>query len=136
MPEPLNPGSDEDSWLQDAELIMQATLDKVEVSDKKTSAKEKKASLEKSSTTVNKESTSDSEPTSAITEMAFPPFFKISSRTELASFSFDLEFITTDAPLEANRIAVAFPMLRPEPVTKAILSFSGRLSGMVGTYYI
>ena len=34
MPEPLNPGSDEDRWLQDAELIMQATLDKEEVSEK------------------------------------------------------------------------------------------------------
>ena len=34
MPEPLNPGSDEDRWLLDAELIMQATLDKEEVSEK------------------------------------------------------------------------------------------------------
>lgn len=34
LPEPLNPGSDEDRWLQDAELIMQATLDKKEISDK------------------------------------------------------------------------------------------------------
>ena len=33
MPEPLNPGSDEDRWLLDAELIMQATLDKEEVSE-------------------------------------------------------------------------------------------------------
>ena len=33
MPEPLNPGSDEDRWLLDAELIMQATLDKEKVSD-------------------------------------------------------------------------------------------------------
>ncbi len=33
MPEPLNPGSDEDRWLQDAELIMQATLDKEIVSE-------------------------------------------------------------------------------------------------------
>lgn len=33
LPEPLNPGSDEDRWLQDAELIMQATLDKKEISD-------------------------------------------------------------------------------------------------------
>ncbi len=33
MPEPLNPGSDEDRWLSDAELIMQATLDKEEVSE-------------------------------------------------------------------------------------------------------
>tara|TARA_B100000700_G_C15019221_1_gene844820 strand:- start:1120 stop:2427 length:1308 start_codon:yes stop_codon:yes gene_type:complete len=32
MPEPLNPGSDEDRWLQDAELIMQATLDKEKLS--------------------------------------------------------------------------------------------------------
>ena len=30
----LNPGSDEDRWLLDAELIMQATLDKEEVSEK------------------------------------------------------------------------------------------------------
>ena len=34
MPEPLNPGSDEDRWLLDAELIMQATLDKEEVLEK------------------------------------------------------------------------------------------------------
>ena len=34
MPEPLNPGSDEDRWLLDAELIMQATLDKEEASEK------------------------------------------------------------------------------------------------------
>ena len=34
MPQPLNPGSDEDRWLSDAELIMQATLDKEEVSEK------------------------------------------------------------------------------------------------------
>ena len=34
MPEPLNPGSDEDRWLIDAELIKQATLDKEEVSEK------------------------------------------------------------------------------------------------------
>ena len=34
MPEPLNPGSDEDRWLLDAELILQATLDKKEVSEK------------------------------------------------------------------------------------------------------
>ncbi len=34
MPEPLNPGSDEDRWLLDAELILQATLDKEEVSEK------------------------------------------------------------------------------------------------------
>ena len=34
MPEPLNPGSDEDRWLLDAELIMQATLDQEEVSEK------------------------------------------------------------------------------------------------------
>ena len=34
MPEPLNPGSDEDRWLLDAELIMQATLDKEEISEK------------------------------------------------------------------------------------------------------
>ena len=33
MPEPLNPGSDDDRWLLDAELIMQATLDKEEVSE-------------------------------------------------------------------------------------------------------
>ena len=33
MPEPLNPGSDDDRWLQDAELIMQATLDKEKLSD-------------------------------------------------------------------------------------------------------
>jgi len=32
LPEPLNPGSDEDRWLQDAELIMQATLDTKEIS--------------------------------------------------------------------------------------------------------
>ena len=35
MPEPLNPGSDEDRWLQDAELIMQATLDQEKISDQK-----------------------------------------------------------------------------------------------------
>ena len=34
MPEPLNPGSDDDRWLLDAELIMQATLDQEEVSEK------------------------------------------------------------------------------------------------------
>ena len=34
LPEPLNPGSDEDRWLLDAELIMQATLDKEEVLEK------------------------------------------------------------------------------------------------------
>ena len=34
MPEPLNPGSDEDRWLLDAELIMQATLDKEEFTEK------------------------------------------------------------------------------------------------------
>ncbi len=34
MPEPLNPGSDEDRWLQDAELLMQATLDKEAISEK------------------------------------------------------------------------------------------------------
>ena len=33
MPEPLNPGSDEDRWLLDAELIMQATLDKEKISE-------------------------------------------------------------------------------------------------------
>ena len=33
MPEPLNPGSDEDRWLLDAELIMQATLDKEQLSE-------------------------------------------------------------------------------------------------------
>ena len=27
MPEPLNPGGDEDRWLQDAELLMEASLD-------------------------------------------------------------------------------------------------------------
>ena len=32
MPEPLSPGSDEDRWLLDAELIMQATLDKEQIS--------------------------------------------------------------------------------------------------------
>ena len=36
MPEPLNPGSDEDRWLLDAELIMQATLDKEKISSKLT----------------------------------------------------------------------------------------------------
>ncbi len=35
MPEPLNPGSDEDRWLLDAELIMQATLDKEEISEQR-----------------------------------------------------------------------------------------------------
>ncbi len=34
MPEPINPGSDEDRWLLDAELIMQATLDKEKISEK------------------------------------------------------------------------------------------------------
>ena len=33
MPEQLNPGSDEDRWLLDAELIMQATLDKEKISE-------------------------------------------------------------------------------------------------------
>ena len=42
MPEPLNPGSDEDRWLLDAELIMQATLDKEEVSEKLSKANQTK----------------------------------------------------------------------------------------------
>ena len=42
LPEPINPGSDEDRWLLDAELIMQATLDKKEVSQKLTEEKQAK----------------------------------------------------------------------------------------------
>ena len=45
MPEPLNPGSDEDRWLADAELIMQATLDKEKVSEQ--SSKESQEKVEK-----------------------------------------------------------------------------------------
>ena len=42
MPEPLNPGSDEDRWLLDAELIMQATLDKEEITEKLSKESEEK----------------------------------------------------------------------------------------------
>ena len=54
----------------DLEKTEKSGKDKVEVSDKKTSAKEKKASLEKSSTTVNKESTSSEKSKSRSKEKA------------------------------------------------------------------
>ena len=67
--------------------------------------------------------TSLSDPTSPKTEMDCPPLSIISFSTDLASDSFVLAFTATAAPREANRRAVALPIFRPEPVTKATFPF-------------
>ncbi len=55
LPEPLNPGSSEDRWLQDAELFMEANLDlqNIEIADK--TEKEDPETIESISETINQE---------------------------------------------------------------------------------
>src|SRR5687767_12549301 len=61
---------------------------------------------------------------SAMTASAFTPSARASRTTESASASFERALTTTWAPSAASFNTVARPMLRPEPVTRAIFPSS------------